>query len=540
MPSVNSLETVTSLSSKIINLVSDIENLQKFIWKNRRSELEVFYIITVGNIPESFYSDIAGNAVQWSEWEKLLDIKSASKDLFTSSLSTIDERICFIRENPTLTIDTRNFSKAFTDSLLQSFGSLDGYIDGILIQSENWQAINYLKQEYSHGIKCVYIDPPYNTGQNNFVYVDSYQHSIWMVMMANRLKAIAELMPEDGILFVSIDQNGRDRLKSLADVLLGSDYYYGSFVWINNLAGRQMSKRGAVGTHEYVLVFGGKNVRSFTGPIAKLKNLMPSTYKGMDYIVQYDEEGPYILRNELHNTHVRFNEETHQNLVFNIHYNFDTGEIRFSDAGDDVNFDGFVKIAPKQNIDGVHRYRAWRWSRSKILKDKKDLLFSRVRDEVKVYIKSREIYKTALKDVISDISTVSGGREIDALFGRGISVNYPKPVSLVELFVSQVEEESVVADFFAGSGVTAHAVINLNREDGIRRKFILVEMAHYFETVLVPRIRKVIFAPEWKDGKPRRRPTIEEMSRSPRIIKVVKLDSYGDALIRSKYQWPQT
>lgn len=85
-------------------------------------------------------------------------------------------------------------------------------------------------------------------------------------------------------------------------------------------------------------------------------------------------------------------------------------------------------------------------------------------------------------------------------------------------------------DFFAGSGTTAHAVINLNREDGGRRKFILVEMADYFDTVLLPRIRKVMYTPEWKDGRPKRLPTAEEADRTPRILKILRLESYEDAL----------
>jgi adenine-specific DNA-methyltransferase len=91
-------------------------------------------------------------------------------------------------------------------------------------------------------------------------------------------------------------------------------------------------------------------------------------------------------------------------------------------------------------------------------------------------------------------------------------------------------EQSFFFDFFAGSGTTGHAVINLNREDGGRRKFILVEMADYFDTVLLPRIKKVTFTPEWKDGKPKRMATAEEAERSPRIVKVIRLESYEDAL----------
>src|SRR5690606_7165910 len=91
-------------------------------------------------------------------------------------------------------------------------------------------------------------------------------------------------------------------------------------------------------------------------------------------------------------------------------------------------------------------------------------------------------------------------------------------------------EDSIILDYFAGSGTTGHAVINLNREDGGQRKFILVEMADYFDTVLLPRLKKVTFSPEWKDGKPKRMATAEEAERGPRIIKVIRLESYEDAL----------
>jgi adenine-specific DNA-methyltransferase len=98
------------------------------------------------------------------------------------------------------------------------------------------------------------------------------------------------------------------------------------------------------------------------------------------------------------------------------------------------------------------------------------------------------------------------------------------------LRASNLNNNNTVLDYFGGSGTTGHATINLNREDGGRRKFILVEMADYFDTVLLPRIKKVTFSPEWKDGKPKRMATAEEAERSPRIVKVIRLESYEDAL----------
>ena len=124
-----------------------------------------------------------------------------------------------------------------------------------------------------------------------------------------------------------------------------------------------------------------------------------------------------------------------------------------------------------------------------------------------------------------------GSKALKDLFGQS-NFDFAKAVGLVEDCVraSHCEPRSVVLDYFAGSGTTGHAVINLNREDRGERKFILVEMGQYFETVLLPRIKKVTFSPEWKAGKPQREATDEESDRSPRIVKYICLESYEDAL----------
>ncbi len=132
--------------------------------------------------------------------------------------------------------------------------------------------------------------------------------------------------------------------------------------------------------------------------------------------------------------------------------------------------------------------------------------------------------------VIDDIFTSHGTVELRDLFGAQV-YPFPKPAELLRTLLEQCSEErSTSLDFFAGSGITGHAVINLNRGDGGNRKFMLVEMADYFDTVLLPRIQKVMYTPEWKDGKPKRLATQEEAERTPRLVKVLRLESYEDAL----------
>jgi adenine-specific DNA-methyltransferase len=528
---LSKIKAIRRIAHKIIDFLAQIENFQKKLWLKKKFVVETQYCVTLESIfaikdeeaRNWLVDQIIKNDAQREEWIRLFAIDEIKGDLTMPGYSK-PLKAAFLKAYPMLVVDTRHFPADFTMRLLAAIPDLDEMTDGLLIHSDNFQALSLLHGRYKHEIKCIYIDPPYNTGNDRFIYKDRYQHSSWLAMMASRLALAANLMRDDGALFVSIDGNERDRLKNLGDVVLGSEWYLNTFVWINNLKGRQISGRGAAGTHEYVLAFGSKNVGSFAAPVAKFKDVMPSTYKGFDYETQEDDAGAYVLKNELYNTNSKFNEETRPNLVFNIHYNFATGEVRFSDIGDEVEFEGFVKIPPKQNNDGVHRYHAWRWGKDKIIKEKDDLEFIQTEDRVRVYTKVRGFQATALKDIISDISTSAGGQELFDLFGAAAFMDYPKPVSLVEVFASQAGQTELIGDFFAGSGTTGHAVINLNREDGGKRKYILVEMGEYFDTVLVPRIKKVVYSKDWKDGKPVSREGISHM------FKVIRLESYEDAL----------
>ncbi|HPC83640.1 MAG TPA: site-specific DNA-methyltransferase [Thermoanaerobaculaceae bacterium] len=530
---LSKIKVIRRIAHKIIDFLAQLEDFQKKLWLKKKFVVETSYCIRLGVIPEEFYPEIAANEAQWSEWEGLHSFQSEvfsvqQGPLFAESCKPKTEN--FLKIHPTLMVDTRHFPADFTARLLEAIGDVDEQTDGVLIHSENFQALSLMQTRYREQVKCIYIDPPYNTGNDRFIYKDSYQHSTWLAMMADRLALMGDFLCDDGALFVSIDANERDRLGSLAEVVLGADWYLNTFVWINNLKGRQISGRGAAGTHEYVQAFGKRSVGTLIARVTKLKAIMPSAYKGFEYEAEEDAAGSYVLKNELYNTNSKFNEETRPNLVFCIHYNFATGEVRFSEAGDDVQFEGFVKIPPKQNNDGVHKYHAWRWGKEKIERDKADLEFVQAEDRVRIYTKIRDFEVTTLKDVITDISTSSGAKEFFHLFEAAVFTDYPKPVALVEVFASYAFGLEVIADFFAGSGTTGHAVINLNREDGGQRKFILVEMAHYFDTVLLPRLKKVTLTPEWKDGKPKRLATPEEAERSPRLFKIIRLESYEDTL----------
>jgi adenine-specific DNA-methyltransferase len=374
--------------------------------------------------------------------------------------------------------------------------------ENLIIEGDNLLALKALLPKYQGKIKCIYIDPPYNTGNENWIYNDNVnsplikdwvgktvgtddltRHDKWLCMMTPRLKLLYELLAEDGMLFISIDENEQHSLRMLMNEIFTEKNYLNTFCWLNNLKGRQISGVGAAKTFEYVVCY-AKNIENtelFEIIIEKAKSLMPSSYKGFNYETESDNGGEFVVKNELYNTNSAFNEETRPNLVFNIHYNFKTNEVKFSGIDEKIEFSDFAKISPKKNNDGKHKYHAWRWGKDKIIREVSDLKFVKAENgNVRIFTKIRGYDTTSLKDIITDITTSNGANDIKELFNAKI-FDYPKPVDLIKIILSQTGDEDIILDSFAGSGTTAQAVLELNKEDGQNRKFILVQLPEKIE-----------------------------------------------------------
>jgi adenine-specific DNA-methyltransferase len=530
------------IAELIIDFVSKFEDELVKIWNKPRFVFNSNYVITLDKIVKQNKEkgfEIIEKIInhknfdeQVKEWKELriIDEKFSKNEIIQTLLTgkELNKKYQF------LPIDTKYF-KDLEIEILSLFDDLDNQLDGWLIKSENYQALNTILPKFKEKIQTIYIDPPYNTGSDGFIYKDRYQHSSWLTMMENRLSLAKELMREDGVIFVSIDDNEVKNLSILMNEIFGMINYLNTFCWVNNLKGRQILKNGAAKTYEHVLTYGKNinNTKVFEIPIKTAQILIPSSYKGFDYEIETDEQGKFVIKNELYNTNSYFNEETRPNLVFNIHYNFETQEIRFSEIDEDIDYAGFVKIPPKKNNDGIHKFHAWRWSKEEIIRRKSDLKFVKTKDGVKIFTKVREFDKTMLKDIISDIPTTQGTNEIRNLFGNKIFSSYPKPTYLIKILLYQSKEDSIILDFFAGSGTTAHAVMKLNKGDVRKRKFILVEMADYFYDIIIPRIKKVAYSFNWKDGKP------QDNDGIGIFIKYYELEQYEEILRKAKYLEPK-
>ena len=382
----------------------------------------------------------------------------------------------------------------------------------LIIHGDNLHALKALLPRYAGRVNCIYIDPPYNTGNEQWCYNDNVnsplmqrwitengaveredpeRHDKWLCMLWPRLHLLRELLAEDGVIFISIDDNEQHHLRMIMDEIFGEENYLNYFVWVNNLKGRQISKSGAAATHEFILAYTKdiERVQSWN-PIAikKARDLMPDSYKMQEYEIMRDKIGEFVIKNELHNTNSEFNEKTRPNLVFKIHYNSKTEEIRFTDAHDNTTYDGFTVIPPK-NINGSgHRFHAWRWSREKIIAESHGLYFEKRDNEYRIYTKIRDFGVTNLKDIITNIN---GGNSVL----KALKIDFPnsKPTDLIKLLVDTVSSKNaLILDSFAGSGTTAQAVLELNQEDGGNRRFILVECEDYANSITAERVRRVI------------------------------------------------
>lgn len=376
--------------------------------------------------------------------------------------------------------------------------------ENLYIEGDNLEVLKLLRNSYYGKIKMIYIDPPYNTG-NDFVYKDNFTmettesekiegnideegnrliknqegsgrfHSNWLNMMYPRLKIAKDLLKEDGVIFISIDDNEVQNLRKICDEIFGEDNFVNQFTWVNNITGRQISGKGAAKTYESILVY-SKNIydiSEFTVDIEFAKNNMPDTYKGFKKDVRTDEYGEFAVGDTLYNHNRMFNEETRPNLVFSIFYNPNTGEIIPGDIGENKG-NGFIELLPHRNNDGIHKYHAWRWSRKKIENESNDLIVLPSSSKgYEIYTKIRSFSKTLLKDLITNIS--NGDSELKQLFNNRKYFDYPKSVDLIKTLIAS-QNGDIIMDFFSGSATTAHAVMQLNAEDRGNRKFIMVQL----------------------------------------------------------------
>ena len=225
------IHVVRSIGGRVIEFLAQLEDFQKRLFEKRKFILETQYCITIANVPEDFYAEIAECEAQWQEWKELFHLDEEQPNLFTSAAKNRKKhRIAALKEHPTLVLDTKHFDQQFKDRLLATYDNLDELTDGLLVHSENFQALNLLKDKYHEKIKCIYIDPPFNTGTNEFLYKNDYLNSSWLAMLNDRVRLGKSVLSNNGNFFCRIDHHGDFWVRQLLDNIFSKANYQNQMI----------------------------------------------------------------------------------------------------------------------------------------------------------------------------------------------------------------------------------------------------------------------------------------------------------------------
>lgn len=513
---VKKANVIQNIGSEIITFLAQLEDFQKELYLKKKFVTETNYCITLDKIDEKYYDEIIANKAQIEEWKKLFAIDVIELSTLTPAY---DEPLSkeFLKANKYLVLDTALFSEEFKEKIIADIENLDENIDGLLIHGDNFQALNLMQEKYKEQVQCVYIDPPYNTKASEIIYKNGYKHSSWMSLMYARLEQAKRLLEFYGIICVAIDDFEFNRLYNLLSNIYSDENHLGTVSIRINPKGR-ITARKVSAVHEYAIYFGNSNYSN----IKKINENIED--KSHNY--KQDENGnwylPINLRKQGVDSDARNSDGTYKERYYPIYYDPDNNIVS-------VTHKLPIQILP---IDSKGLKRIWRRGKDVIesmFRDNK-LWVKKVKDEYQVFFKftgglDGKMVSSIWYDAKYSASDY-GTKILDNILGEREIFSYPKSPYTVMDSISAMSENSssLVLDFFAGSGTTGHAVINLNREDNGKRKYILVEMGEYFDTVTKPRIEKVIYSKDWKDGKPVSR------EGSSHIFKYIRLESYEDTL----------
>lgn len=390
-----------------------------------------------------------------------------------------------------------------------------GQSDNLVVEGDNLEALKALMPFYYNKIKCIYIDPPYNTGNEGWVYNDRVnspriqewlgkavgpegedltRHDKWLCMMYPRLKLLKDLLEEDGVIFISIDDNEHCNLKMLMDEIFGAENFIANVPRRTKSAGKTTETISL--NHDYVLIYAKNREEVKFSTIA----IEDSAYKYKDKY--YSERGPYALSQTLDYDSLSYSDSLDYELKLNNHI--------FYPGGD--------KKSYLNRKAGHHRASDWTWRWGKelvnfgnkngfiVIKNGKNgqpriytktyfkVVIEKVNGEYNIISTDRAKNLSTLDLMESIYSNDVSKKDIRAIFGASAEFAYPKPVQLIKYLINSIYDHSnlIILDSFAGSGTTGQAVLELNKKDGGNRKFILVEMEEKIaKEITSERIRRV-------------------------------------------------
>jgi adenine-specific DNA-methyltransferase len=520
------IQTLRVIALDLVTFLAQLEDFQKKLWLKKKFVVATHYCITLDRVPETLYETIAANPLQWEQWQKLGMLEGSKDDLFKQAKTgSVD----YLKAHPFLMADTSLFDVEFKYALLAAVENMDESLDGLLIHGDNFQAMNLLLERYREQIKCIYIDPPYNTSASEIAYKNSYKHSSWLSLIYHRIEMGRLLMRDDAVISVAIDDAEFARLHVLLLDTFGEVNHLATVAVRAKPQGRAMAA-GFSPNHEYADFF-AKTSKASVGRL-------PRDATRLARYAEKDEEGIFAWAN-FRGTGANSYRKDRLKLYYPIWVTVDTGAVTIPSFDWSETESAWLPTSSptdKQQvvfpIDDDNEKRVWTlgWDRAQE-EAETELVAKNTNGKWQVHRKYRPNQEGALPGTWwadpKYSASESGTKVLQEIIGDTSAFSYPKSLYTVEDCIrsSGLGSSGYVLDFFGGSATTGHAVINLNRQDNGQRKYILVEQGEYFDTVTKPRVQKVVYSADWKEGK-----ATALLTGISHAFKVLKLESYEDTL----------
>ncbi len=503
------IKILRSIAQKIIRMLAQIEDFQKNLWLKKKFVVEANYCISLNMLPESLLETVINEEKQMSEWKTLfgIDVTKIRNDF---SILKNNEWLSK-REYRYLIVDTAFFNSDFKNSILSSFQDLDASLNGEIINSDNFHALSLLSEKYHKKIRCTYIDPPYNTNSTPILYKNEYRDSSWMSLMNNRLSLAKSLISPNGVKAVAIDDAELCNLTKILEKEF-PECRLSKITVVHNPKGSITKDFNRV--HEYALFL---TQESSKGSIARSleKNKTPRKMRRW---------GENSLR-------------TDRRLSFYPIY-VNAGKIvrigvvpddDFHPKGRNVELEsGKIEIWP---VDQNGIERRWNFGLDSIESNLDRVTIQEIDGTLDLFLTHElTVPKTVWSGGDFDAGKYGNTLLIDILGSK--KFDFPKSINTVINSIRLAtadDKNSYVLDYFSGSGTTGHAVLELNRADSGKRKYILVEMGKHFDDVVKPRIQKISYSKDWSNGKPLSNSKGDYNSTS-QFFRYIRLESYEDSL----------
>ncbi len=515
-------KSIKAIGQKIVNMLAQVEDFQRKLWLKKKFVVQTDYCITLDRVPVELYPEVVACDAQREEWIRYYGIDKIENNGLLIVGYSEPLTVEFLQQNQQLVLDTKHFDAAFKHKLLSSFDDIDATVQGLLVNSDNFHALRLLSQRYAGEAKCVYIDPPYNTGDDGFAYKDNYQESSWLSCIHNRLELTEPFYKESGSFAASIDINEVDHLTALLDMTLGKHNRKANItVRRASITGAKVINPGPVNISENILIYANGNNKW------KPENAYRERAKGYD-----DRYGSIILNPEANYGQWQFGTVLDEFAIAKgiaknrlrrvLGDNYEEELLKFAID----NKDRIIQFATlDENSIGNEAVELKRQSQQEPTK----IFYFPREDHNDYYVLNGKLilfYKDRLRWMGDGIVPVEKVSDIwddvlpnDLHNEGGVALKKgKKPEKLINrVFESTTEKGELILDYFAGSATSGAVALKSGR------KFINVEANDYFDEIPLLRIKNTLNGDrsgvtnlyQWKGGG---------------CVKYIRLEQYEDTL----------